>query len=431
MDQWHHYSFGGNMDFLLIFVRHNIAFWLTGLASFLTLLFYIKRNKTYLIPLMFLAGTFLVIVNGFIVTGPYLQYQLYFAWAILFALPYFISICCEVFPKRRSIIFSIILLLALSGSFTYGHYIWPSKPLKTFAAEIDLVRQAIGKDGLASLGGASINIPTVLPYPDTRPGLRDDYTNIRSPLIEKAAKFIFLDQRMGIKRELFGEDGRFIAANYQICRGLPLMIASKWIYVDPDLKNIPVDIGGSCKVILFKRSNTNVAIDDRILKNVQVLYLARGEHALKADGPAALLIEYNSNRTCSESLYNLDLSKYEFIPLNGSFSGIFELLGVIRYKKSNKLFYRLFWKVQSGVNDELMAFHHFCDTSGNSVAGANIDPTDGWYDIRSLKKDEVISYDLSVDNNEKYSSMNFGWYFKKDWNIRLGYNGTTFYKLKL
>jgi hypothetical protein len=325
--------------------------------------------------------------------------------------------------------------LALSGYFTYGHYIWPSKPLKTYAAEIDLVRDAIGKDGLASFGGASINIPTTLHYPDI-PGLHDDYMNVRDPLIKNATKFVLLDQRLDIKlrlseRALYAEDAHFIGANYQKCHGLPLMIASKWIYVDADLKDIPVEIRGNYKVLLFRRPDTNVMIDGRALKNIQVMYLGRGRHALKADGPAAILIEYNSGKTSSESLYNLDLSGYEFIPLNGSFSGVFELLGVLRYESSNKLFYRLFWRVLSPVNDDLMAFQHFCDSSGNYVDGANIDPADGWYNLRILKKGDVISYDLSVDKNDKFRYAHIGWYYKRDWNNRLPYDGTTFYTIKL
>jgi len=430
--QWHHYNFKNNLDFLLIHnVYHNIAFWLTGLASFLTFLFFIKRDKRYLTPLMLLLGGFLVILNGLTMMGAYRQYQLYCVWAILFALPYFIGICCEIFPKRKLVIFLIITLMALSGYFTYGRYIWPSKSLKTYTAEIDRVRQTIGQDGLASLGGTSINIPTLLPYIDNVPVFRADYNNVRSVLIKKSIKFVFIDQRWAIKSDLFGDDGHFIAANYQMCLDLPLMIASKWVYADPGKQDMPVEIGGNYKVLMLAKPNTKVMLDDHILKNTQVLHLKRGKHIVQTDGPAALLIEYNSRKTSSESLYNLNLSKYEFIPLNRSFSGKFELLGVIKYEKSNKFFYHVFWKALSGIDNELMTFHHFCDVSGNIIAGVNIDPADGWYDIRNLKKDEVISYDLSVDKNEKIKSVHIGWYFKQDWNMRLRYDDSTFFTLQL
>jgi uncharacterized membrane protein len=61
----------------------------------------------------------------------------------------------------------------------------------------------------------------------------------------------------------------------------------------------------------------------------------------------------------------------------------------------------------------------------------DINPTDGWYDIRSVKKDEVISYDISVDKNEKYKFINIGWFFKQDWSRRLTYGDSTFFTLQL
>jgi len=435
MQRWHHYNIKNNLDFLLMHnVNHNIAFWLTGLASFLTFLFFIKRDKRYLVPLMFLFGTSLVILNGITMMGAYRQYQLYCVWAILFALPYFIGICYEIFPKRKLFIFSLITLLALSGFFTYGRYTWPSKPLKTYAAEIDRVRQAIGQDSLASLCGASINIPTILPYLDSLPVFHADYDNVRSVLIKKSVKFVFIDQRGEIKQNLFGDDGHFIAANYQMCHDLPLMIASKWVYADTGEQDVPVEISGNYKVLMLAKPNTKVKIDDHTLKNTYVLYLKRGKHIVQADGPAALLIEYNSHKTSSESLYNLNLSKYEFIPLNILFSGKFELLGMLKYEKSNKLFYHVFWKVLSDLSDidnELMTFHHCCDVRGNIIAGVNIDPADGWYDIRNLKKNEVISYDFSFDKNERIKSVHIGWYFKRDWNMRLRYDDSTFFTLQI
>jgi len=380
---------------------------------------------------MFLLGTFLVIWNSIMMIAPYLQYQLYCVWAILFALPYFISICCEVFPKRKLFIFLLISLLALSEFFTYGHYLWPTKPLKIYAEEIDRVRQAIGQDGLASLGGASINIPTVLPYCDHSPGLRADYNDIRSTLKVKAVKFIFIDQRWEIKSNLFGEDGYFIAANYQICRDLPLMIASKWVYLVPGQQYINIDIAGKYKIAPIPNKNNMITFDNKKLNNLQIVDLKRGKHSISSSQPAALLIEFNSDKTCSESFYNIYLSNYEFIPLNKTFSEKFELLGVLKYEKFNKIFYHIFWKALSDIDSELMTFHHFCDINGNSLAGVNIDPTDGWYDIKSIKKDKLISYEFSIDKNEKIKSMHIGWYFKQNWNLRLGYDDSTFFTLQL
>jgi hypothetical protein len=410
------------LGFILFYFKFNPAFWLIGLISFATLLFYFKKDRIYLTPLMFLSGAILLIGTS-IILFPYIHYQLYYFWAVLFSLPYFIGLCVKVFPKRDVLIFTIIVLSAATGIFTFEHFSYPYKPLIEYAAEIDHVRNVIGGNGLASFGGSSITIKSEAP---------DCYSkDIVNTLKTKGTKFIFIDQRNNTITGLTYESRYFIRSNYEKCPGLPLMIASRWHYLDPDTKYIPVEIEGYHKILLFTKNANIVILDGRKLTNDQVLYLKRGEHTIKANRSAALLIEYNSRKTSSESLYNLNLSKYEFIPLNKYFSGKFELLGVLKYEKSNKLFYHIFWKALSNIDTELMAFHHFCDISGNSLAGVNIDPADGWYDIRSIKKDEMISYDISVDKNDKFRSVHIGWYFKQDWNLRLRHYDSTFFTLQL
>jgi hypothetical protein len=416
-------NYMSKLDFILFYYKFNPAFWVIGLISFATLLFYFKKNRTYLAPLMFLFGSFLLIVSTLKMVFPYVHYQLYYVWAVLFSLPYFIGLCVKNFPKRDLFIFTIIFLSAVTGIFTFEHFSYPYKPLKGYATEIDRVRNFIGNNGLASFGGSSIIIKSDSP---------DCYSkDIVNTLKTKGTKFIFIDQRNNIKTDLDNESRYFISSNYEICPDLPLMIASKWVYIVPGQQYINIDIAGKYKIAPIPNKNNMITFDNKKLNNFQIVDLKRGQHSVRSSQPAALLIEFNSDKISSESFNNIYLSNYEFIPLNRLFSGKFELLGVIKYEKSNKLFYHIFWKALSDIDSELMTFHHFCDISGNSLAGVNIDPADGWYDIRSVKKDEVISYDFSIDKNDKLRSLNIGWYFKQDWNMRLRYDDSTFFTLQL
>ena len=427
------FSFGNNLGFLMRSAKYNLTFWLIGLASLITFIFSLKVNNIFLAPLMFMIGAALLVLTTYF---PLMHYQLYCTWAVLFSMPYFIKICIDAFPQRKILIFLIVLLLSLACIFTLQHFAFPLKPLNIYAAEIDHVREAIGRDQIASFGGASIDIRTNLPFCDSALQFRGDdkycqSRDIRSILRNKGIKFIFIDQRGYLKNMLVDADKSFIRSNYQTCHGLPLMIASKWIYVDSGLSNIDIELAGSYKILLLSKNDPLVSLDDRAVKNAQVLTLERGKHLLRSSGPAALLIEYNSDKTVSESLYDLNLSRFELIPLNIYFPGYFELLGVIKYEKFNRLFYRFFWRALSDIDSELMAFHHFLDRNGTYMTGMNIDPTDGWYDIRYVKKGETISYDFSVENNDKYGSIDVGWYFRQDMSKRLSCDGHTFFKLRL
>lgn len=203
-----------------------------------------------------------------------------------------------------------------------------------------------------------------------------------------------------------------------------------WIYLEPGQKNINIKIAGPYKTLLITGRDNSVILDDHKLQNSQVLDLKQGRHVVTASKPAVLMVEYNPEKI-SDSLYNLNLASFDLIPLNKIFSDKFELMGVIKYKISDKLFFRFFWKALADVTDELMTFHHFCGSNGNYMTVANVDPTDGWYDIRSIKKGKEFSYIFSVDNNEKYKSINIGWFFRQDWSRRLMYGDSTFFTLQL
>ena len=413
------------------YAKKNLAFWLLGLASFTTLLLNIRNNHNHLIPLTFLIGSITLIWTA---PFPAVQYQLFCFWGVLLSLPYFINICCEAFPKRKTLIFSIVLLLASSGTFTFTHYSFPFKSLRAYAAEIDRVREAIGQNKLASFGGASIDINTVLPFCDSAMQFRCDEnicqsTNIRGILKKEKAKFVFIDQRKRIKDILLDEDSHFIRSNYQKCMDLPLMIASKWVYTNPKINNINIEIGGEYKVFLFSDREQKFMLDNQRLKQSQVLKLKQGKHSIRSTRPAVLLIEFNSNKINSESLANLNQDDFSFIPLSRDFSGKFKLLGILKYQKGKKFFCLPFWKVLSDINEDLMTFHHFIDKDQKYISGANIDPADGWYDIRNLKKGDLFSYQFTVDRDQRFNSMNIGWYYKQDWSKRLECNGSTFFKL--
>lgn len=426
------YTLNAKLIFLMMYIYHNIAFWLTGVVSFAAITANIRKDRNLLVPCMFIAGTFLYLFISIFTLVPYLQYQLYCIWAILFSLPYFISICCEIFPRRKILIFSVIFLLALSGFFTYGHYWWPTVPLKTYAAEIDRVREVIGREGLASVGGSTINIPTAFPYSEHTPIFHPDFTDLRSTLIKKSTKFIFIDQNINIKHPIIPvEDRYFIWSNYLKCPDLPLMIASKRIYLEPGQNNIDIEIAGQYKTLLIAGNDNPVILDGQKLQGSKVLYLKRGWHTAITAQPAVLLIKINSDKINLECFNDINRANFEFIPLNKVFSGKFELLGMIKYKRSDKLFYQVFWKTLSDVTGELMTFHHFCDSNGDYMTGADIDPTDGWYDIRALKSGEMISYEFSVDMNKKYKSMDIGWFYKQDWSKRIPFGAGTFYRMDI
>lgn len=424
------YSFGNKLDFLIRFAKHNIAFWLIGLASFPTFLLNLRRNNKYLLPLMFLSGTFLLL---WMAPFPMLQYQLYCAWGVLFSLPFFLNICCQILPKKKIFIFSAIFLLALSGMFTFTHYRFPFKSLMAYAAEIDRVREVIEQNEIASFGGSSINIQTALPFCDATMQFRSDEKrcqseNIRGVLKKKDIKFIHLDPRKRVKNILTNEDSYFIQSNYQKCPNLPLLIASKWAYINSKKKYINIEIEGNYNILLFTNNNT-VMLDNRKLISSQIVMLKKGKHSVSTRKTAVLLLEFKSDKINSENFLNVNHKNIKFISLNQDFSDKFKLLGVLKSKKAKKTTYRLFWKAISDINDDLRAFHHFIDRDGNYVTGINIDPTDGWYDIRNIKKGDVISFDFSVDGNKRFNSMNIGWYYKQDWSKRLECDGSAFFKL--
>jgi hypothetical protein len=326
-------------------------------------------------------------------------------------------------------------LLALSGYFTYGHYWWPTTPIKIYANEIDGIRAAIGTEEIASLGVATINIPNAMPYLDQQPGFRKDYPNFRDTLIKKSVPFVFIEQKEVFRDMLsiIPEDGHFIFANYQECQEFPgaLMIASKWAYADKGTTNFQIAIKGSYKILLLSRSGADVWIDGRKLKNVQIMYLGAGDHVIKAAEPAAVLMDHYSNKVSSESMYDLIRSKHDIIPVGQAFSDKFELLGVLRYKKSGKYFYRFFWKALSNVDGQLRVFHHFRGSSDNFMYGLNIDPADQWYNINLLKPGEVFSYSLLADMDRNIRSMDIGWFYEQDWSRRVPCGTGTFFKLYL
>ena len=424
-------SFVNNLNLLIPFIKDNLAFWITGLISSIVLLLALKNNKNYLVPLMFLAGAVVLVL---IAPFPFIHYQAYCVWAVLFSLPYLISICINSWPHRKILLFVIFFLLAASGALTFQRYEFPFQNLKGYATEIDRIRGIIGENKLASFGGSSINIESDFPLWSGELqfvyGTKALQTNTaRTTLKDKATKFVFIDPRENIKKALYGEDGYFIKANYQKCHGLPLMIASKWAYLGPGQRTINIEIAGKFKVMPFSNISNSITLDNYKLKSFQTLYLKQGPHSIKSALPAALLIEFDSAKINSESFDNLNGSKYEFMPLNQDFSGKFELLGAIKYEKSGKAFYRFFWKALSDINDGLMAFHHFYGSGGNYINGINVDPTDGWYDIRALKSGEVISYEFSVDLNKEYKSMDIGWYYEQDWSRRIPCGAGTFYRM--
>ena len=428
-----HFAVRSSMEFLIQYARHNAAFWLTGIVSFVAITANIRKDRNALIPGTFMAGTFLYLFVSIFTLAPYLQYQLYCVWAILFSLPYLTDICRNAFPKKMFIVFLIAFLLALSGYFTYGHYWWPTTPIKIYADEIDRIRVVIGKEEIASLGAATINIPNAMPL-DQQPGYRKEYRNFRDNLVKKAVPFIFIDQKEVFQQMLSinPEDGHFISANYQECREFPgaLMMASKWAYADKGNTNFQVAIRGNYKLLLLSKPGTDVRLDDRKLKNVQIMYLGAGDHIIKATQPAVILMDHYSDKVSSDGMHDLSRSNYDLFPLDEVFSDKLELLGVLRYKSSGKYSCRFFWKALSNV-DGLKAFHHFRGSSDNFIFGLNIDPSDNWYKINVLKPGEIFSYGLIYDMDRNIRSMDIGWFNERDWSKRIPYGTGTFFKLYL
>ena len=206
------------------------------------------------------------------------------------------------------------------------------------------------------------------------------------------------------------------------------MILSKWFLLNPGENRVDIPIGTDYKII-FNPNLNNIFIDNINLKNDRVLNLKSGNHLIRFSRQAALLVEFNSDLISSESLTNFKSAL--FTPINRRFSDRFELLGLLTSQTANKIHYRLFWKALSDNHDDLMSFHHFRDEKGNYLAGANIDPTDGWYDIKGFKKGDLITYAFSIDKNEIIKTMDVGWYYKQDWNKRIAYKDSTFFTLNL
>lgn len=430
-----HFSVRASLDFLLLYVWINIAFWVTGIVSFAATIANIRKDRKMIVPAMMLAGTFLYLIVSIFALCPYIQYQLYCIWAILFSLPFLVDICRDAFPKRTFIVFLIACLLALSGYFTYGHFWWPTTPIKKYAEEIDRTRTVVGKEMVASLGASTIDIPNAMPYLDQQPGYRKDYPNFRDTLIKKAVPFIFIEQKEVFQGMLsiFPDDGHFIYANYQECQGLPgaLMIASKWAYTDKGTTTFQIAIKGNYKILLLSKPGADASIDGRKLKNVQVMYLGTGDHIIISTQPAVVLMDHYSEKASSESMYDLSRSGYDLFPVDKVFSDKLELLGVLRYKRSGMYFYRFFWKALSNIDGQLDAFHHFRGSSDNFVSGINVDPGGRWYKISGLKPGEVFSYGFLADMDPNIRSMDIGWFYEQDWSKRVPYGTGTFFKLYL
>jgi len=429
-DLFPEFSSANKLEFITRSAKYNITFWPFGLTSFIGLLWHCRKDKKYLLPIALFLGAVALLCASIV---PFFQYQLFLVWAILFSMPYFIGICCRVFPEKKRLIFLIIFFLSLTQIFTFKHYAFPSKSLKAYAQDIDDVQQVVGDSGLISMNGSSITVKSDLPFCDNSQQFRcyKEYCqseNVENVLKNKATKFVFFDQRESIKSELTNKDGYFIKSNYQKCRDLPLMISSKWIYLEPGRQIANSPIQGEYRVFLFTEKGNKVFIDGKELTDSQILKFQDG-YVLETKKPAVLLIEYNTDKISSESLNSLDKNSLIFIPLNQVFADKFKLLGLIYYQKENRLFYRFFWKSLTNIDNDLMVFHHFTDESGNYITVVNIDPTDGWYDVKSLDKNEIITYDFSVDCNEQYEFINVGWYFEEDWDRRLEYNNSTFFQI--
>ena len=56
------------------------------------------------------------------------------------------------------------------------------------------------------------------------------------------------------------------------------------------------------------------------------------------------------------------------------------------------------------------------------------DPTNGWYDLRSLRPGDLVTYEFLTDT-DKDNNLNVGWFYKHNWNKRINYGGSTYLKL--
>jgi hypothetical protein len=400
-----------NLSVLLRSVRDYTAFWGTGLFSGLLLGYQIKRDRFLLVPFSLMLGALALIINSCFTVSPYVQYQFYLIWAILFSLPFSLNVFKQLFPSYRYPLLFVFLAVSCLSIFTYTHYSWPYRDLRGYINTAQKVKEIVGSDGVILFQGTGIIIKSAVP-PSYDSWInyrfvekRSKFNNLEQAVKGSAPNFVLLDERERLKSFLPDNDKRFIMGNYQKCPALPLMISSKWVILGRE----PFDPA------LLKKDGYRYKIFE----------------AQNNRRPSVALIEFNSDKISSSSYIQSNLSSYRLIPVEKNFADKFRLLYVLIFNGRGQRYCRIFWEASKDNNDELMAFHHLRDNKGNYIDGINVDPTDGWYDIGQIKRGEIISYGISVGQNDKSKSLDIGWYFKNDWNARLPLGNLTFYRLYL
>ena len=414
------YTTYSKLEYLHRFVMKNKVFWVVALCSFFVVLSSIPRSKIYIVPTLFIVGSLLLVGLTYF---PFVHYQLYLVYAVLFSLPFSLH-ALEKYYFNRGIVMVLILFLSIVNAIEYEPYKWALKSLKDYTNSIDGVKDAVGKNDVYSIGGSAVGINSPLPFCDCETQFMLDVKRCQSngvgnSLSEHNTKYIFIDEREKIIERLSHESKYFIVSNYQQVEGLPLKVASKWGYTDGLHATLDTPIHGEYNISHFVSGQVPIFTKELIENDVYYFHQR---------SPAVHLLELDNDKIVTASNKQFNNANSIFYPEQVNFEGKIVFLGTLVNATDGSTNVKLFWKKLDEFHLDLAAFVHLFDENDIYIDGINFNDFK-WLSTKGYPLGEVLSYSFNLPKNRNIKSLNLGWFDNANWSSRLNVGSSTYHSI--